>query len=43
MLKLKSSALEAKIQDSTMGTQEARAVGRDIERVVEAANEVRKL
>jgi serine/threonine protein kinase len=43
MLKLKSSALEAKIEDSTMGTQEARAVGRDIERVVEAANEVRKL
>jgi serine/threonine protein kinase len=43
LLKLRSSGIESKIQDSTMGTQEARAVGRDIERVVDAANEVRKL
>lgn len=43
LLKLRSSGIEANVQDSTMGTQEARAVGRDIERVVDAANEVRRL
>ena len=43
MLKLRASGIESRIADSTMGTQEARAVATDIERVVEAANEVRKL
>ncbi len=43
LLRLRSSGIEARIADSTPGTQEARAVATDIERVVEAANEVRKL
>ncbi|MEA3245911.1 MAG: protein kinase [Gemmatimonadota bacterium] len=43
LLRLRSSGIEARIADSTLGTQEARAVATDIERVVEAANEVRKL
>lgn len=43
MLKLRSSGIESRIADSTMATQEARAVASDIERVVDAANEVRKL
>jgi serine/threonine protein kinase len=43
LLKLRSSGIESKIADSTLATQEARAVALDIERVVDAANEVRKL
>jgi serine/threonine protein kinase len=43
LMKLRSSGLESQIADSTMATQEARAVALDIGRVVEAANEVRKL
>lgn len=43
MLKLRSSGVESRIADSTMATQEARAVATDIERLVDAANEVRKL
>ena len=43
LLKLRSSGLESKIADSTMATQEARAVAMDIERLVDAANEVRNL
>jgi serine/threonine protein kinase len=43
LLKLRSSAMESKIADSTMATQEARVVSTDIERLVDAANEVRKL
>ena len=43
MLKLRSSGIESNIADSTMATQEARAVASDIERLVDAANEVRKL
>lgn len=43
LLRLRSSGIEARIADSTLGTQEARAVAADIERAVEAANEVRKL
>ncbi len=43
LLKLRSSAMESKIADSTLATQEARVVSTDIERLVDAANEVRKL
>jgi serine/threonine-protein kinase len=43
LLKLRSSGLESKIADSTMATQEARAVAMDIERLVDAAKEVRNL
>jgi serine/threonine-protein kinase len=43
LLKLRSTGIESKIQDSTMATQEARAVAVDIGRLVDAANEVRKL
>lgn len=43
LLRLRSSGVESTIADSTLGTQEARAVAVDIERLVDAANEVRKL
>jgi serine/threonine-protein kinase len=43
LLKLRSAGIETRIADSTLATQEARAVAVDIERVVDAANEVRKL
>lgn len=43
MLKLRSSGVESKIADSTMPTQEARAVASDIARLIDAAREVRKL
>ena len=43
MLKLRSSGVESRLADSTMATQEARAVATDIERLVAAASEVRKL
>ncbi len=43
MLKLRSSGVESELADSIMATQEARAVATDIERLVDAANEVRKL
>ena len=43
LLKLRSSAMESNIADSTLATQEARVVSTDIERLVDAANEVRKL
>jgi serine/threonine protein kinase len=43
LLKLRSSGLDAKLDASTGATQEARALSTDIGRVIEAANEVRKL
>jgi hypothetical protein len=43
LLKLRSSGLDAKLDSSTGATQEARALSTDIGRVIEAANEVRKL
>jgi serine/threonine-protein kinase len=43
LLKLRSSGIETKIADSTMATQEARAVATYIQRLVDAANEVRRL
>ncbi|MDA1080134.1 MAG: protein kinase [Gemmatimonadetes bacterium] len=43
LLKLRSSGVESRLADSTMATQEARAVATDIERLVDAANEVREL
>ncbi len=43
LLKLRSSGMESKLDDSTMATQEARAVATDIERLVDAANQVRRL
>lgn len=43
MLKLRSSGLDAKLDASRGATQEARALSSDIGRVIEAANEVRKL
>jgi serine/threonine-protein kinase len=43
LLKLRSSGLDAKLDMSTGATQEARALSTDIGRVIEAANEVRKL
>jgi len=43
MLKLRSSGLDAKLDASRGATQEARALSNDIGRVIEAANEVRKL
>jgi len=43
LLKLRSSGLDAKLDESTGATQEARALSSDIGRVIEAANEVRKL
>ena len=43
LLKLRSSGLDAKLDASRGATQEARALSSDIGRVIEAANEVRKL
>jgi serine/threonine protein kinase len=43
LLKLRSSGLDAKLDASTGATQEARALSTDIGRVIDAANEVRKL
>jgi serine/threonine protein kinase len=43
ILKLRSAGIESNIADSTLATQEARAVATDIERLVDAAGEVRKL
>ncbi|MBM4194655.1 MAG: hypothetical protein FJ202_09805 [Gemmatimonadetes bacterium] len=43
MLKLRSSGMESHIADSTMATQEARAIATDIERVVDAAQEARRI
>ncbi|MFI5309710.1 MAG: protein kinase [Gemmatimonadales bacterium] len=43
LLKLRSSGLDAKLDASSGATQEARALSTDIGRVIEAANEVRKL
>ncbi|HVT39875.1 MAG TPA: protein kinase [Gemmatimonadaceae bacterium] len=43
LLKLRSSGLDSKLDASTGATQEARALSTDIGRVIEAANEVRKL
>ena len=43
LLKLRSSGLEAKLDASTGATQEARALSTDIGRVIDAANEVRRL
>ena len=43
LLKLRSSGLDAKLDASTGATQEARALSTDIGRVIEAANEVRRL
>jgi hypothetical protein len=43
LFKLRSSGLDAKLDASTGATQEARALSSDIGRVIEAANEVRKL
>jgi len=43
LMKLRSSGVESRIADSTMATQEARAVVTDIERLVDAAKEVREL
>ena len=43
LMKLRSSGLDAKLDASTGATQEARALSTDIGRVIEAANEVRKM
>jgi hypothetical protein len=43
LFKLRSSGLDSKLDTSTGATQEARALSADIGRVIEAANEVRKL
>jgi predicted Ser/Thr protein kinase len=43
LIKLRSSGLDARLDASTGATQEARALSTDIGRVIEAANEVRKL
>ena len=43
LFKLRSSGLDAKLDASTGATQEARALSTDIGRVIEAANEVRRL
>jgi serine/threonine-protein kinase len=43
MLKLRSSGLDAMLDGSVGATQEARALSSDIGRVIDAANEVRKL
>ena len=43
MLKLRSAGIESNIADSTLATQDARAVVTDIERLVDAAGEVRRL
>ena len=43
LYKLRSSGLDAKLDATTGATQEARALSTDIGRVLDAANEVRKL
>jgi hypothetical protein len=43
LLKLRSSGVDARLDASTGATQEARAIATDIERVIDAANEVRRL
>ena len=43
LLKLRSSGLDSRLDASTGATQEARALSTDIGRVIDAANEVRKL
>ncbi|HVZ48247.1 MAG TPA: hypothetical protein VG916_05660, partial [Gemmatimonadaceae bacterium] len=43
MLKLRSTGVESRLADTTLATQEARAVATDIERLVDAANEVRDI
>lgn len=43
MLKLRSTGVESRIADMTLATQEARAVAVDIERLVDAAREVRDI
>ncbi len=43
LFKLRSSNVDAKLDASTGATQEARALSKDIGRVIEAANEVRRL
>ena len=43
LFKLRSSGLDAKLDETTGATQEARALSTDIGRVIDAANEVRKL
>ena len=43
LLKLRSSGLDAMLDNSVGATQEARALSTDIGRVIDAANEVRKL
>jgi serine/threonine protein kinase len=43
LFKLRSSGLDAKLDETTGATQEARALSTDIGRVLDAANEVRKL
>ncbi len=43
LFKLRSSGLDAKLDATTGATQEARALSTDIGRVLDAANEVRKL
>jgi serine/threonine-protein kinase len=43
LMRLRSSDVESRLADSTLATQEARAVATDIERLVDAAKEVRKL
>ena len=43
LFKLRSSGLDARLDASTGATQEARALSTDIGRVIDAANEVRKL
>jgi len=43
LLKLRSAGLDSALGDVTSATQEARALSRDIEHVLEAADEVRRL
>ncbi len=43
MLRLQSAGVESRLADSTLATQEARAVAADVRRAVEAADEVRSL
>ena len=43
LLKLRSSGLDARLDASTGATQEARAISVDIGRMIDAANEVRRL
>ena len=43
LLKLRSAGVDAAIQDVTSATQEARAVSRDISRLMEVADDLRKI